>query len=177
MAYAGWCICWSDCETRAYQTLKQGIWPMRGSVCCFPLTCLTPVDWPIFIDTMLIPLFNVLLLPDSMRFSKLSLFQRRFLLVRLRYNHCLRLVIAWRFLAKFQIRVESFSVDDELLFCLDIEADFRWRFPHRGWTQCLGHSYHSWTMYCFTISLHYPIASLHFSSRYVLIEIWQLYSF
>ncbi|KAL9716170.1 hypothetical protein Ac2012v2_000615 [Leucoagaricus gongylophorus] len=34
--------------------------------------------------------------------------------------------------AKFQIRVESFSVDDELLFCLDIEADFRWRFPHRG---------------------------------------------
>ncbi|KXN89953.1 Phosphatidylglycerol/phosphatidylinositol transfer protein [Leucoagaricus sp. SymC.cos] len=34
--------------------------------------------------------------------------------------------------AKFDIHIDAWSFDGEnYLFCLDLEADFRWRFPHR----------------------------------------------
>ncbi|KAF5356009.1 hypothetical protein D9756_003831 [Leucocoprinus leucothites] len=33
--------------------------------------------------------------------------------------------------AKFNVHIDSYSADEEPLFCLDLEADFRWRFPHR----------------------------------------------
>ncbi|KAJ3568801.1 hypothetical protein NP233_g5481 [Leucocoprinus birnbaumii] len=32
--------------------------------------------------------------------------------------------------AKYTVRVDAYSVNDDPLFCLDLEADFRWRFPH-----------------------------------------------
>ncbi|KAF9452697.1 hypothetical protein P691DRAFT_721511 [Macrolepiota fuliginosa MF-IS2] len=35
--------------------------------------------------------------------------------------------------AKFEVHVDGYGANDENLLCLDLEADFRWRFPHRLW--------------------------------------------